>query len=89
MIDVVRELVASNARVDVCDPWADAAQARAELGLDLVGRPEEGVYDAVVLAVAHDQFRESKWSPRRFATANGVVFDVKSVLPPGDADGRV
>ena len=89
VVDVVRELAAGNARVDVCDPWADAAHARAELGLDLVATPEPGAYDAVVLAVAHDLFRAPEWSPRRFAKAGGIVFDVKGVLPPGEADGRV
>ena len=86
---MVRELAAGNARVDVADPWADAAHARDELGLTLVEAPEPGAYDAVVLAVAHDVFREPQWSARRFATPAGVVFDVKGMLPDGEADARV
>ena len=88
-IPSVRELAAGNARVDVADPWADAAHARDELGLTLVEAPEPGAYDAVVLAVAHDVFREPQWSARRFATPAGVVFDVKGMLPDGEADARV
>jgi UDP-N-acetyl-D-galactosamine dehydrogenase len=89
VVDVVRELQAGNARVDVCDPWADGDQARAELGLELVEAPEAGAYDAVVLAVAHDVFASPEWLPKRFAKAQSVIFDVKSVLPAGTADGRI
>jgi UDP-N-acetyl-D-galactosamine dehydrogenase len=89
VVDVVRELAAGNARVDVCDPWADADASRRELGLELVSSPDPGAYDAVVLAVAHDVFRAPEWSPRRFAKAQAVVFDVKGALPAGEADGRI
>ena len=89
VVDVIRELVAGNAHVDCCDPWADAAQAQAELGLALVQTPEPAAYDAVVLAVSHDVFATPEWAPQRFAKARSVIYDVKSVLPEGVADGRV
>src|SRR6201996_2583432 len=57
--DIIGELTASGARVEVWDPWIDADEARAEYGLELIAVPEAGAgYDAIVLAVAHDQFRE-------------------------------
>ena len=89
VVDVIRELVAGNAHVDCCDPWADAAQAQAELGLALVQTPESAADDAVVLAVSHDVFATPEWAPQRFAKARSVIYDVKSVLPEGVADGRV
>ncbi len=89
VVDVVRELTAGNARVEVCDPWADPALAQRELGIGLVQAPEAGAYDAVVLAVAHAAFATPEWAPQRFAKPHAVVFDVKSVLPAGVADGRI
>ena len=89
VVDVIRELVAGNAHVDCCDPWADAAQAQAELGLALVQTPEPAAYDAVVLAVSHDLFATPEWAPQRFAKPRSVIYDVKSILPMGAADGRL
>ena len=54
--DVVAELRNHGCSVDVHDPWADAAEAEHEYGLDLIGTPEVGAYDGIVLAVAHDNF---------------------------------
>jgi UDP-N-acetyl-D-galactosamine dehydrogenase len=89
VVDIVRELQASNAQVDIHDPWADAEEARRELGLDLVAKPEAGAYDAVVLAVAHKRFLELPGGVAAFARDPGVVFDVKGVLPAGVADARL
>jgi len=89
-IDIIRELNDFSARIDVHDPWADAAEARHEYDLELVGEPEAGRYDAAILAVGHDRFRErgAGWM-RGLLKADGVLFDVKSLLPAGDSDGRL
>ena len=91
VVDLVREFASLGARVDVHDPWADAEETRAEYGLDLLPQwPDAGVYDAVVLAVAHRQFREREaGAVRALANARGVVYDIKGVLPRGVADGRL
>ncbi|WP_425457819.1 nucleotide sugar dehydrogenase [Arenimonas fontis] len=90
VVDLVRELEAANAKVDVHDPWADAAEAEAELGLRLVERPDEGAYDAVVLAVAHSCFRELDAAAlRALARREAVFYDIKHVLPEGVADERL
>jgi len=89
VVDIVRELQASNAQVDIHDPWADAEEARRELGLDLVAKPEAGAYDAVVLAVAHTRFLDLPGGVAAFARDPGVVFDVKGVLAAGVADARL
>ncbi|HEY8004698.1 MAG TPA: nucleotide sugar dehydrogenase [Phenylobacterium sp.] len=88
--DIVEELVGCEARVDVWDPWIDAAEARAEYGLELLDAPAAGAYDAIVLAVAHDRFTElGADAIRAFGTGKAVVFDVKSVLPKAAADLRL
>jgi UDP-N-acetyl-D-glucosamine/UDP-N-acetyl-D-galactosamine dehydrogenase len=90
VIDIVQELIGYEARVDVWDPWIDAAEARHEYGLDLIGEPEAGAYDAMVLAVAHEQFTElGAEAIRGFGAKSSVLFDVKSVLPKAAADLRL
>ena len=88
--DIVREFVDYSAVVDVHDPWADAAEAQHEYGLALVAEPEAARYDAVILAVGHDRFRErgAAWM-RGLLNADGVLFDVKSLLPVDEVDGRL
>ena len=89
VIDIVRELADYNATVDVHDPWASADEAQREYGLALVEQPERGAYDAIVLAVAHDQFRELGASVRDFGKEQHVLYDLKYVLRPDQSDLRL
>jgi UDP-N-acetyl-D-galactosamine dehydrogenase len=89
VVEIVRELQAAQAKVDVYDPLADASEAELEHGIQLIDAPLENSYDAIVLAVAHRQFNSTEKSVRRFGKPNHVVFDVKSELPPGEFDGRL
>jgi UDP-N-acetyl-D-galactosamine dehydrogenase len=84
VVDLIDELQQANAKVDVYDPWADPAQAHEEYGIHLVDAPQAGAYDAVVLAVAHQQFVDQpQIRPEAYARDGGVVFDVKGRLVPG------
>src|SRR5690606_25700519 len=56
IVDIVRELGEYSIDVDVYDPWVDAQEARHEYDIDLVASPAQGAYDAIILAVAHEQF---------------------------------
>ncbi len=56
IIDILAELKEYNIAVDVHDPWVDAAEARHEYNIDIISQPQTGEYDAIVLAVAHEQF---------------------------------
>ncbi len=90
VIDIVKELNSYGANVDVCDPWVDAAEARDEYGLELVADPEKGGYDAVIVAVAHDQFRKLGTSGiKAFCKQESVLYDIKYVLPAADVDERL
>jgi UDP-N-acetyl-D-galactosamine dehydrogenase len=90
VIDIVNELRGYEARVDVWDPWIDAVEAKAEYGLDLIRAPQDGSYDAVVLAVAHRQFAElGPEAIRAFGRGDAVLFDVKSLLPKNTSDLRL
>ncbi len=89
VVDVVRELEDFGCEVDVCDPWAENAEVVEEYGFPLVecGVLKGGTYDAVVLAVGHEKFRELDVASLK--KANGVVYDVKSFLDPKIVDGRL
>jgi UDP-N-acetyl-D-galactosamine dehydrogenase len=90
VIDIVRELADYEAEVDVWDPWISAAEARHEYGLDLIEAPRAGEYDAVVLAVAHQQFAAMGAAEiRALGKPQAVLFDVKAVLPKGASDLRL
>jgi UDP-N-acetyl-D-galactosamine dehydrogenase len=89
VVDVVNELEDFGCEVDVCDPWADSDEVVAEYGFPLVGSGTlaPGSYDAVVLAVAHEKFRDLDVAS--FIGSDGVIYDVKSFLDPKVVDGRL
>jgi len=90
VVDIVAELESYGSAVDVHDPWVDAAEAKAEYGLDLVADPAAGAYDAIVVAVAHHQFRDlGAAGIRAFGKPSSLVYDIKYVLPQGAADDRL
>jgi UDP-N-acetyl-D-glucosamine/UDP-N-acetyl-D-galactosamine dehydrogenase len=90
VVDVVEELRDYGVQVDVYDPWADAAEAKHEYGLDLIGTPDTGAYDGVVLAVAHDAFRAAGPATlRSFGRDASVFCDLKSVFARDDSDLRL
>ena len=90
VVDIVRELQAAHAQVDVFDPLADPVEAEREVGIRPIPEPERGAYDAIVLAVAHEAFRGDGYENlRAFGKRESVVFDVKSQLAPGEFDGRL
>ena len=91
VVDLVRELESFGAAVDVHDPWAEADEARKHYGLDLLPTIDaKGHYAAVVLAVAHAQFKAGgAYDMRALAMPNGVVYDIKGVLPKEQVDARL
>jgi UDP-N-acetyl-D-galactosamine dehydrogenase len=90
VIDVIRELEDFNMKVDVYDPWVDADEARHEYGFTPVAKPRAGGYDAIILAVAHWQFKEMGADAlRKLGKTEHVLFDLKYVLPIGAADVRL
>ena len=90
VVDIVAALKAYNADVDVHDPWVDAEQARHEYGIIMMAQPSMANYDAVIIAVGHQQFVAlGTEGIRALGKASSVVYDVKYVLPREAADGRL
>lgn len=90
VVDVIQELTPFGPAVDIHDPWVDPAEAKHEYGLDLIEEPEAGAYDAIVLAVSHEQFKEKglDWV-RSLGKPDAVVYDVKHLFPADQTDGRL
>jgi len=90
VVDIMREFANYHANVDVYDPWVNAAQAREEYDIELVSEPQAGNYDAIVLAVGHQQFLEMGTDGiRALGRGDSVLFDVKSLLPKDAVDARL
>jgi UDP-N-acetyl-D-galactosamine dehydrogenase len=90
VIDVVKELSEFGCKVDVTDCWADNEEAEHEYGIKLNQNPEKAQYDALLLAVPHREYvARSSHDLREYMKDNGVLFDLKGVLPLGEADLRL
>jgi UDP-N-acetyl-D-galactosamine dehydrogenase len=86
-IDIVNELMEFGAIVDVYDPWADKREVEKEYSIRLTDTIHNKNYKAIILAVAHDVFLNIDFNSIR--SNNTVVFDVKSILPIENVDGRL
>lgn len=90
VVDVIAELKDYGIDVDVYDPWVDTAEAQHEYAITPINRPEQGTYDGVILAVAHDEFTAiGEDGLRKLCAAEHVLYDLKYVLPAGQSDLRL
>ena len=90
VVDIVRELEQYNVQVDVFDPWINPEEANYEYSIAPVDTPVAGSYDAVLIAVAHDQFKELGVDAiRAFGKPNHVLYDLKYLLRAGESDIRL
>ena len=88
--DVIRELKKYGAKIDVYDPWVDAAEAQHEYGIKPVRKPAKGTYDAIVLAVAHKEFKDAGLDLiRSYGKKPHVLYDIKYVYEANEVDGRL
>ncbi|WP_180114410.1 MULTISPECIES: Vi polysaccharide biosynthesis UDP-N-acetylglucosamine C-6 dehydrogenase TviB [unclassified Acinetobacter] len=90
IIDIVNELKEYHIDADVYDPWVDGAEAEHEYGISPVQALENGKYDAVILAVAHHQFKDMGVEAiRALGKADHVLYDLKYVLSQAESDLRL
>ncbi|MFB8828545.1 Vi polysaccharide biosynthesis UDP-N-acetylglucosamine C-6 dehydrogenase TviB [Azotobacter sp. CWF10] len=90
VVDIIQELRQYNISVDVYDPWVDAEEAQQAYDIRPLAAPPANAYDGIILAVAHHQFR-SMGAPsiRRFGKPDHVLYDLKYLLKPDEADLRL
>ena len=90
IIDIVNELKEYHVNVDVYDPWVDRAEAEHEYGIHPVSTLTDNSYDAIILAVAHHQFKEMGVEKiRALGKAEHVLYDLKYVLAQSESDLRL
>lgn len=90
VIDIIEELREHGCIVDVYDPWVDAKTAEREYAITPICEPQEGCYDGIIIAVAHQQFHEmSVASIRSFGKTLHILYDLKYVLPKDEVDLRL
>ena len=90
IIDIVNELKEYHTQIDVYDPWVNAAEAEHEYGISPVPALENGKYDAVILAVAHHQFKDmGVQAIRALGKSEHVLYDLKYVLSQAESDLRL
>ncbi|WP_299770983.1 nucleotide sugar dehydrogenase [uncultured Tateyamaria sp.] len=91
VVDMLGELTSYGLEADIHDPWADPDEVRQEHGLGLLAQlPEQADYDAVILAVPHDDLVGQGPAPlRALLTDNGVLFDMKAAFDIADSDLRL
>jgi len=90
VIDIVEELKEYNVNVDVVDPLCACEEAQQEYGICLTPDPKAGQYDAIILAVAHNQFKEMGIENiKALGKASHVLYDLKCLLPKESVDMRL
>jgi UDP-N-acetyl-D-glucosamine/UDP-N-acetyl-D-galactosamine dehydrogenase len=90
VVDIVKEFAEYGAEVDLYDPWVNPDEAEHEYGLRPIGELTNGAYDAVIIAVAHREFvAMGSQQIRALCKPDGVLYDVKHILPVQDVDARL
>lgn len=90
VIDIVQELAEYNVTADVFDPWVDSAEAYEEYSITPIKQPERGAYDAIILAVAHNEFKDiGEEGIRAYGKNQHVLYDLKYILSPQQSDIRL
>lgn len=90
VVDILAELKDYEISFDVFDPWVDVAEAQHEYGITPIEAPAAVAYDAVILAVAHQQFKEiGAAGIRKYLKNDGIIYDLKYLLNKADSDIRL
>ena len=90
IVDLVREFQYFNCKVDVYDPWVDKEEAFEEYEISPITEPKQDSYDAIVLAVGHDEFMEMGAGYfHSLGKENHVLYDIKYLLSADESDGRL
>jgi len=88
VVDIYKELIEFGLQVDIYDPWASAEEVKHEYDIEILNQFDtEKKYEAILLAVAHDEFREVDFE--KYYSNGAVIFDAKAVIDRRWVDGRL
>jgi len=90
VVEMLSSFNSNGCIVDIYDPWVDKDEAYREYKIKLINKPVLGKYDAIVFAVAHNQFKELTHNQiKDFCNKSSVIYDVKYLFDRDDVDGRL
>ncbi|WP_286729268.1 Vi polysaccharide biosynthesis UDP-N-acetylglucosamine C-6 dehydrogenase TviB [Acinetobacter sp. UBA1297] len=90
IIDIINELKEYQIEVDIYDPWVDISEAQHEYNVTPIKTLQDSIYDGVILAVAHEEFKDMGADKiRKLGKANHVLYDLKYVLDQSKVDIRL
>ena len=90
VVDLIQEFEDFSCNIDVFDPWVDKKEAQIECNILPIDNPISGKYDAILLTVPHDEFKQlSVQQIKELGKSNHVLYDVKCLLEANDVDGRL
>jgi len=90
VVDIIKELKSFSCSVDVYDPWVNKQQVNDEYLIETIDKPIKNKYDAIVLAVAHNDFKlMSEDQIRSYGKQKHILYDVKYLLKDIESDGRL
>ena len=90
IVDMVKALKEYDLDIDIYDPWVDPQEAQLEYGLKPIDDLTEDNYDAIIIAVAHDQFKKMSLNDyKKFSKNNYVLYDLKYILDKNESDVRL
>lgn len=87
VVDICHTFLEYTPNITVCDPWADIAKVQREYGIKVTGTIPADKFDTIILAVAHDQFKTL--DIKSMLKPNGIIYDVKGILPRDIVDSRL
>ena len=90
VVDLVKEFKSFSCNVDVYDPWVNKNQVNKEYKIKPIDEPIKGKYDAIVIAVAHNEFKSLTESQiRAYGKDNHILYDIKYLLKKDESEGRL
>jgi UDP-N-acetyl-D-galactosamine dehydrogenase len=90
VIDLVKEFKSFSCNVDVYDPLVNKKGVADEYKIHPINEPIKGKYDAIIIAVAHDEFKLlPKDLIRSYGKSNHILYDIKYLLKSNESDGRL
>ena len=90
VVDLIKEFKSFSCNVDVYDPWVNKDQITEEYKIELIDEPIKDKYDAIVIAVAHNEFKILTESQiRSYGKNNHILYDIKYILKENESDGRL
>ena len=90
IIDLIEDFNNLNCSVNVYDPWVNKSQAIHEYGIEIIDKPIEGSYDAIILAVAHSEFKDMSMTQiKALGKKNSIIYDIKYLFKAKEVDGRL